>query len=629
MSRRDIVDFVIDKRKALADAQRSRHSVWQDCQDLYDLKGDFAAKQDWQSKIVLPKAFAAVKQATSSVSQMLRTAEQPWTLEPVDPDNLQDAAAGSRLAMLLKFLFDESGAYDAMGNGLETAFLTGLGVWRTAWSMQRRQLPPRVNAFGAVERPVVMEGGLAVREVDPFGFFWLPGSRLNAWTGCIEDYEAPVHELRELVKQLGLEDSGVLRSQDIVPSGATSSDARNEHRSARDEWQRRNNAKSALATAWVTEYWGPLVDGQHNTLDGGNQWHILIVGDRHLLVAQRNQLWSNKPPYTAFSPMRHPRRPVDGIGVVEPALEINKAISRITNMGIDRELLAILPTMLGVTDAFENPEDLDAGITPGKLLRISRAAAMQMGGNLKNALQPLEIGGLSPQTVPLLGILDRAVQEGSQISEIQQALPRFRGAQTLGEIEMKGAQGQDFMSSLAKRIDEVGIQPLVEQGMDLTLQFLHTIGDKRAARILGFDDYAFWQSTTLEERLQIVQCDCVLKVHGVSDQAKKSEQLQELMTFFTVIGQNGEAWLPNINQGEILKRIIESFNGIRDVDKLINSPEEAAAIREQMQQAAMAQKVMEIQGDVIKAAASSEAAAEAAQVQRETAQAAQQRPNNT
>jgi hypothetical protein len=59
-----------------------------------------------------------------------------------------------------------------------------------------------------------------------------------------------------------------------------------------------------------------------------------------------------------------------------------------------------------------------------------------------------------------------------------------------------------------------------------------------------------------------------------------------------IIGQNGQAWMPYINQDALLRRVLEAFSpAIRDIDSIIADPAtaqaRAAALASEQSQAAM------------------------------------------
>jgi len=229
-------------------------------------------KQDWQSKIVLPKSFTSVKMATNTIKRLLSAAKKPWDIEAVNPDDLVTTLRAEQMTDLTKLFMDKAYFLKEFSEGLECAFILGLGVWKMWWGMVPRksvrvetklvQLPPdqqnqgpQSSLLGSIPNPrqapppfaqarfgyaqeagaqyptqlpgeainpmglpggqtapsappnyldipqliqqknlvqeEILEGRLFLRAVDPYNFYWLPGSKLNRWTGTIEDVEIP------------------------------------------------------------------------------------------------------------------------------------------------------------------------------------------------------------------------------------------------------------------------------------------------------------------------------------------------------------------------------------------------------------------------------------------------------
>jgi hypothetical protein len=84
-----------------------------------------------------------------------------------------------------------------------------------------------------------------------------------------------------------------------------------------------------------------------------------------------------------------------------------------------------------------------------------------------------------------------------------------------------------------------------------------------------------------EELTDMVQGDYTIKASGISSQIEKAEMLQNLIQFMNIIGQSQE-WMYSINEGELMKRVLEAFRpAIRDLDNIVLPPEAAAAKQQQ------------------------------------------------
>jgi hypothetical protein len=320
-----------------------------------------------------------------------------------------------------------------------------------------------------------------------------------------------------------------------------------------------------------------------------------------------NPFWHNTPPYIAFSPLALPFR-TDGMGLIEMVREVDKGINQLTNLSMDTLLFRLLPVFEVVPELFENPADFETGLTPGKYFKRSM---IDIGG--AQGIQPIQFNDISGGSIQIQGMLDRAHQEGSLISEIAEGMPRFRGAQSAAESKLVAGAQEGFFGSMAADIENQALRPLVEMCMDVTMQFLDTSTDERVPSILGLGARSL-STLAKEELFEMVRGDYKIKVDGISSQMEKAEMLQNMIQFLNILGQNGQAWLPYIRQDTILRRLLEVFRPtIPDIEDLIEAPEVAQAKIQSMQ-------LQELGPDMIKALPGLAAGQQAQQAQQEQAQ---------
>ena len=675
--REKIRSYIIGWRNQLRTNRQDRLGVWNECWELYRGVGSWGDKEEWQSKIALPKAFSSVKQATSVIKRMLSGAKRPWNVESVNPDDLVSVLRGEQLTDLTQFFLEKSGYLGEFATGLECGFVIGVGVWKLWWGLVPRkrtrvvqepvQVPMEMGVgggqFGGVgmqgglqqllsgmpnkeaeglalgqtnwEYPQqldeqyptqlgqeelspegwpasgggqmvtqmqkrlveeeILEGQLFIRAVDPYNFYWLPGSKLNKWVGTIEEVEVPKWELMRLAEM------GVLDKEVVKKLG----NMRIEERTNESLLRFGERSKSAsginedTGNVKLTEYYGPIViDGE--TLEAHG--HVILANDEVALLPkevapegwQKNPNWHQKAPYVGFSPLGLPFR-ADGVGLIEMVRDVDKALNKLANLSVDTLLFRLLPVFEVNADAFENSEDFETGLVPGKLFRRKYTSIGQTG------ITPIPMQDISQGTVEVSASLDRAHQEGSLVSEIQQSLPRYRGVQTATEIQEKQGNTQTFFGGMAADIEEQAVKPIVDMALDLVLQFIDTANDGRVASILGVGADSL-KGMTREDLLELVQGDYKVKVTGITGQLEKADMLQNLVQFMNLIGQNPQAWLPYINQSVLLQRILEAFRpGLRDIENIIATPEMVEAAKAAMGMEQMTPDLMRMMPQMVQA----------------------------
>ena len=688
-------DYVLAWRNKLRTERLEKANLWNECWALYRGTEDFSNKEDWQSKIVLPKAWGTVKQATNMVKRLLNMAKKPWRALPQNPNDVVWNLRAEKITDLAKVCLDKAHFMEEFSTGLETGFIMGLGVWKMGWDIRSRlrmrvatqmipiegnpallnpygqpgggpvgdatpggtiqpsaqapgqapgmpeqisgqvptgqaqaplpeqELPPRGAPLavgqsrtdlqtqqnqqfptqlpqesllppGALNSPMgnvapismpqkrvvkeqVMEGNLTMNAVDPYYFYWLPGSKLNKWTGTLEEIEVPKWQLMEMAEE-GAFDPELIKQ--IVPM-LIPEYIRQVYLRFGEMPRGPSGVNSDTGIVKLTEYYGPLVvDGRLVEKNA----HIIIANDTIVLKNGKNDKWFEGPPYCAFSPLALPFR-TEGVGLVEMVRHIDRALNQIVNLGVDTLLFRLMPIFEFTPDAYENPEDLRNGITPGKIFRRNNLAG-QDGG-----IRPVEFQDVSPGASQVAGILDRAHQEGGLVSELQQSLPRWSGAQTATETEAINQNQQSFFGSLASDIEVYAMAPVIKMAISLIMQFIDTANDPRVAQVLGVDE-AVLAGMSHAEIYEMINGDYEIKVTGLTDQLDKAEQLQNLIQLMNIIGQNPEAWVPYINQDALLRRILESFRpNIHDIEQIIADPQTVQANKQQQAQKEQAQQM--------------------------------------
>lgn len=555
---------IVGLRQNLQSARANREQVWNDCWRIYRGAADWSDKQDWQAKIFLPKAWNAVEQAVSLTNRYLAAAKEPWFIQPYDESDPLANARASVLTSILRVMLDKARFQEYLSDGLRIGFITGLGIWKVWWGLEphasvEARATPTVTGTGVqltreVVRTETLDGRLFIRPVDPNNFYWLPGSRLNQWTGTIEDMEVPRWELEallppELTAKLGTGRIDPARKAESVRFGTTPH-------------------TPPIPTVKITEYYGPLFDEQDRVIDPYG--HIVLANDTVELIVESNPFWDRRPPYIGFTPIPYPLR-LDGVGLIENIRDLVTNLNEIVNLSVDSLLYRLLPIFEVYPQAYENSADLKKILKPGLVLRRSQVVSGTPG------ISSVQFSDVSGSAISVAATLDRAIQEGSLISEILQSLPRYRGVQTATEIAIKNESQNNFFGFLATQVEENAIKPILEMVISRIIQFLPTSTDPRIAAALGLPSLA---AVSREELVAMVQGPFTVHVGGITEYIKKTEQLGNLVQLMNILGQN-QTWLQYIRPDQLLRSILEAFRpSIEGIDQIVASPEEIAAAQQ-------------------------------------------------
>jgi len=561
-----LLSYVNSWKSKLRQIRLDKQSLWDECWQLYRGVEDWSEKDDWQSKIFLPKSFSVIEQATSIIKRLLTSSKKPFFAEPVNPDDQVMQIRAQQITDLVKVLLDNADYEEEFLTGLKSSFITGVGVWKVWWGLAERErirtertqsIDPQTGQPTQQLQTIwekILEGRLFVRAVDPYNFFWLPGSKMNEWIGTLEEMEVPKWELMDMASK------GLFDVEKIKLLGNRRLDDAQQRRFLRfGERPRTEGQSEETNSVKLSEYFGPIIVDDEVVERNG---HILIANDTVVLKWGRNEYWHRKPPYVGFSPLSVPFR-TEGVGLIEMVRSINKGLNKIANLSVDTQMYNLLPVFEVVPEVYENAEDFESGLTPGKVFRSNREMTGTPG------IQPIQFGDISQGASIVSAALDRASQEGSLVSEIQSAIPRYRGEQTATEIETKQANQDSFFGAMAADVESKVIKPIVQFAIDLSLQFLGTANDPRLAKILGVGAQEF-QGMSREEVLELIQGEYIVRVGGITEELEKAEVLQNLVQLMNIISQNPDNWAVYLNQGELLRRILEAFRPtIRDIDHIV------------------------------------------------------------
>ena len=101
-------DYVLAWRNKLRYERIEKVNIWNECWALYRGQEDFTNKEDWQSKIVLPKAWGTVKQAVNVIKRLMNLSKKPWKLESQDVANPLWQLRGEKMTNLTNMFLEKA-----------------------------------------------------------------------------------------------------------------------------------------------------------------------------------------------------------------------------------------------------------------------------------------------------------------------------------------------------------------------------------------------------------------------------------------------------------------------------------------------------------------------------------------
>src|SRR5216683_280642 len=269
---------------------------WLQCYQQVRGHQDFTDKAPWQSRLTLPKAYAAVKQFTANIFSLLMASEQWVTVEPGEANpNLKKYSPLVESAVLkltntpqcrleIRDSLDFGGTIGVMALRIDWAYgeKNEVGIY----SLGRDGSSTPSGGAAEIKQNQRKEGYIKFTSCDPFHLWWGPrtkGGRDFDW--IMEESYADIAALKA---------QGTFDNLDKIYG-----DTPDQSAITRSYEQQRKDKRIAPETTrkqiHLLEYWGDLVDTRTNEVTAKNR-HIVIANRTTIIKNEDNPYWDRKPP---------------------------------------------------------------------------------------------------------------------------------------------------------------------------------------------------------------------------------------------------------------------------------------------------------------------------------------------
>ena len=135
MNEDSIVKYIVSCKEESEDARLDREKVWAKCWDAFNCKQDYTKKDDWQSKIFLPKTNTFIEQATSAIKKALvyNPNLKFFSVEGVEE---KDKKTAPLIEDLIKFWFKRIDFVSTFTNATRIGFITGYEPVKLFWKKE-------------------------------------------------------------------------------------------------------------------------------------------------------------------------------------------------------------------------------------------------------------------------------------------------------------------------------------------------------------------------------------------------------------------------------------------------------------------------------------------------------------
>jgi hypothetical protein len=541
--------------ECIKESEKATHDIrylWDECYKAYRATIDYSNKQDWQAKVITGDMMAVVKQATGIVRKAFR--QPDWF--NVDPQGDDDAITAQFHRELLSFWLNQQ--HGKFGTKFSDACELGFAIG------QSHEIIPRwedgVGLTFDLVPPWQIHRDPDASPRDPWsGNYWIHTEWLDLWR---------VKALGDNGRYVRLDD--VTASENQWPAG----ESQEKRARRKGQYHQRNTYRQSVK---VIEQWGVVLDKQGNMLLPNARF--MVAGDVLILNPEPSPYPTLRWPGVSFSPMPD-MFAFEGHGLIESSLFLWLMSCNLMSLHIDD--LNWRVNRIREINRFLMEDPTDVIIEPGKPIFRAENAPLQ-GEIIKDAYVQ---GRNTDEVLAILQYYDSKRENGSFINQFVAGLPGQRSNITKGEVEIKTEQSMGIFDSIGEDIEEAAIH-VIKAVLETIIPNWSEYSYPPISRV--FPDspaFAMFAQMGPEERMEMLESNCDIKVSGVTAQIKNSDLVNRLQ--FMMQKAESQLFGKYFKPYELLKES-NTVLGFYD-PKFIVTPEEADQIEQvesQMQAEAM------------------------------------------
>lgn len=554
-----------EAEKATADL-RKRWRVWW---RMWQNEVQFPGKEDWQTKLWVPKVFTAVEQATSLVQRSLLDSDEPFGM--IGNNDRERQLATLLWNPLLGLFLGKADMTYRFVDAAKVGFITGVAgylkmrpVMVNVPKLMSAQIDPNsgqiIPSFTKTTKST-----LRIDYVAPWNIFRDPDSKPRQNFSGSYLYHSEWKDRSALQSMAGVWDSNELTlvlnsdgSKQKTYDSMTDSQREEEERKQLNFYERHKFRKSYL----IDEGWLDILDENGDVVLPDA---LMVHSGGHIVYGPvDNPIWATdlntgrrKTPFVAGTPISHPTR-FEGRGIAEQDAQLSQLYSNVFMLWADGLNWLINPPTEVQQDILVDWEDLEH--YPGKLW-------VKHGDT--RALEAANMGQMDTNAIMAsLEYIDRIRQNSNFVTDFAVGLPGSRSDITKGETQIKTSQSLAIFESMGKNLEHMG-SDLVGLAYDMLLQYFNNYTDPSVARLIGPQAAQVLESIPVEERVNMLQGDFEFKFSGVTQALMKSEQLAKVLQFATLTATPVYAGL--VSPVNILQ-VIGDLLGVTDRIQIATAP---------------------------------------------------------
>ena len=522
----------------------SRDQTWLMNLDLYWNRFDFSKKAPWQAREIMPELPQYVDRFAAAMREALVSSERFFTVQAANDDegDLASAIRKIMVAQLRRVARSPSGHPVDFLSVFEEIMKFG------ALMMNAATVTWKENAEG---------GYVAIDPVDPYNV-WLDPTGRNLYR--IRRIEIDLHELQALAQQKDKKGLPLYIKEEI---DRTTSEvialmrAEREKRTGTGQWVTSNRKPVVLH-----EYLCTLIDDEGN-VQGENVLCVVANNTRLIRGPEKNPFWHERDWLVTAPIITVPLSPY-GRAYVENFAAITKTFNELTNLLLDGVFTSAMKAFAAVPSALEDPSQIDEGIAPNTIFRLAE-------GNMPaDFMKEINLGTLPQDAFQIWTTLKKEMQEGAAFNDISLGNLAPKGRTSATEIGTADQNSNSFIKSIARNIEVLFLEPMMDLLWKTTLQHL-SAKDTELADAIGPD----WFGVLLKNKRKFAKYKVTFIVRGISSLVLKAQKVQGLMQLLQICGGNPllmQKFVQEVDMGKLLNLLFDLFDV--EKDRLVPTPRE-------------------------------------------------------
>lgn len=538
--------------------------------DIWNNLQDWSAKEDWQSRLFIPKGFNVIEQGTAMTERALIDQPDYLAVEPAEEGNkLADGLARYWTEEIKwHWLPQNLNAPYTFSTMAQTSYIQGMSWWLKLRYVMRERVKLELAAQ-ATQRdrfrgePTTPEPALQIvaipNSVVDGALIWdlIPTERVffdhRNWKHEHGAEPKPLYwihrEFPDRAQVMALADLGEYDGEaiDRLKDTHISSDPLGYE----EELDRRKNVSYETTKfrprIMTDEHWGHIVDDNGDILAMDMLWS---VGNQKeiILPPVPNPLYSRKIPAIAFGCIPVPGMPLYWRSLIESVSGLNRGINNIINMQLDSYASTIMGQVAVKPDFLLTPDDLEQHPLKTWLLKMNAP---------QDTIRWQQPGSAILDTIQILNLLDRMFQNGAFVNDFLTGSTSNPREVTATEVLEKGQQAAAAFSRIVGIQEREGFGRAVGLTYDFLLQYHIPGRTKRTAEVFG-NAINRLDMMSDAERMAFLSGDFNFRFWGITAAIRQSQYLASLLRFLEIL--SGGAAALGANLPEIGREISKALH---------------------------------------------------------------------